>query len=131
MNKPSNSTPAAIPDQKNKPIIYSMVTPAARPGEERSKVVDIRVNYETVDHLKTEEVRYELYSYVTYSGESLYWSGTSFRNPWNEDTSIHLITFWCLCIEMGGHFSNLDTSFCPKNVCRLERLHWLLMGQVL
>lgn len=53
------STPAAMPEEKNKPIIYSMVIPASS-LQEKPKVFDVRVNYETVDHLKTEEVRHVL-----------------------------------------------------------------------
>lgn len=58
-DEPSNSTSATMPEEKNKPIIYSTVIPATRP-EEKPKVFDVRVNYETVDHLKTEEVRHVL-----------------------------------------------------------------------
>ena len=40
-----------------KSINYTLVTPTPRPEEQKPKVFDIKVNYETVDHLKTEEVR--------------------------------------------------------------------------
>ena len=42
---------------ERKPINYTLVTPTSRAEEQKPKIVDIKVNYETVDHLKTEEVR--------------------------------------------------------------------------